>query len=97
MSGLRPETAMGRLSVAEVDSTSRLMGAAGPVLDELAIRLEGTTFCVALADSTCARRAGTVGRRGAARDGFRRDRGGLPRPGAGFGRGHAAALRRSRR
>ncbi|WP_010693223.1 hypothetical protein [Saccharopolyspora spinosa] len=29
------------------------MGAAGPVLDELAIRLEGTTFCVALADSTC--------------------------------------------
>ncbi|MER7014975.1 hypothetical protein ABT324_26395, partial [Saccharopolyspora sp. NPDC000359] len=53
LSGLRPESALDRLDVAEFDPRSRLRVAATPVLDELAVRLSGTTFCVALADSSC--------------------------------------------
>ncbi|MEV6233147.1 helix-turn-helix domain-containing protein [Saccharopolyspora shandongensis] len=53
MSGLRPESALDGLQIAEFDTASRLMRAAGPVLDELATRLLDTTFCIALADSSC--------------------------------------------
>lgn len=53
LSGLRPESALDRLSIGEFDPRSRLLVAATPVLDELTIRLAGTTFCIALADSAC--------------------------------------------
>ncbi|KAA5835265.1 Fis family transcriptional regulator [Saccharopolyspora hirsuta] len=53
LSGLRPESPLDRLTIAEIDPRSRLLVAATPVLDELAVRLTGTTFCVALADSAC--------------------------------------------
>ncbi|RKT88799.1 Transcriptional regulator of acetoin/glycerol metabolism [Saccharopolyspora antimicrobica] len=52
MSGLRPEAALDRLSIGEFDPRSRLLVATTPVLDELTDRLAGTTFCIALADST---------------------------------------------
>lgn len=51
MSGLDPAAAVDGLSVEEIDRCSRLMVAAGPVLDEMAAELEGTGFCVILADS----------------------------------------------
>ncbi|MDA3628429.1 helix-turn-helix domain-containing protein [Saccharopolyspora oryzae] len=53
LSGLRPESAVDRLNIAEFDPRSRLLVASAPVLDELAVRLSGTTFCIALADSAC--------------------------------------------
>lgn len=52
LSGLRPESALDRLSISEFDPRSRLLTATTPVLDELTDRLAGTTFCIALADST---------------------------------------------
>lgn len=53
LSGLSPESAVDRLDVADVDSRSRLLRAASPVLDELARQLAGTRFCVVLADEEC--------------------------------------------
>lgn len=53
LSGLSPGSAVDRLDVADVDSRSRLLRAASPVLDELARQLAGTRFCVVLADDEC--------------------------------------------
>ncbi|MEA5367018.1 helix-turn-helix domain-containing protein [Amycolatopsis sp., V23-08] len=53
LSGLSPGSAVDRLDVADVDSRSRLLRAASPVLDELARQLAGTRFCVVLADHEC--------------------------------------------
>ncbi len=53
MSGLAPDTKIDRLTVTDIDRTSRLMVAAAPVLDEMIIQLEGTTLCLALADRDC--------------------------------------------
>ncbi|MFG1646358.1 sigma-54-dependent Fis family transcriptional regulator [Amycolatopsis sp. NPDC049252] len=53
LSGLSPGSALDRLDVADVDSRSRLLRAASPVLDELARQLAGTRFCVVLADHEC--------------------------------------------
>ncbi|MDV6286619.1 sigma-54-dependent Fis family transcriptional regulator [Rhodococcus jostii] len=50
MSGLHPSSRVDGLSYAEVDRRSRLLVAAGPVLDTLAERLDGTRYCVILAD-----------------------------------------------
>ncbi|GAB3145035.1 transcriptional regulator MimR [Amycolatopsis stemonae] len=53
LSGLSPASSVDRLDVADVDSRSRLLRAASPVLDELARQLAGTRFCVVLADDEC--------------------------------------------
>jgi transcriptional regulator of acetoin/glycerol metabolism len=53
LSGLRPGTAINNLKVREIDSRSRLLRAAVPVLDGMAGHLAGTSFCVMLADSEC--------------------------------------------
>jgi transcriptional regulator of acetoin/glycerol metabolism len=50
MSGLTPSAALDRLPQVEVDERSRLLVAAGPVLDQVAEQLEGTRYCVLLAD-----------------------------------------------
>lgn len=52
-SGLAPDTPVDRLTVVDVDRTSRLMRAAGPVLDQLTTQLEDTALSLALADSDC--------------------------------------------
>ncbi|MEC3982087.1 sigma-54-dependent Fis family transcriptional regulator [Amycolatopsis sp. H20-H5] len=53
LSGLEPATPIDRLAVHEVDRRSRLLRAAGPVLDEMAGHLADTSFCVVLADRDC--------------------------------------------
>jgi transcriptional regulator of acetoin/glycerol metabolism len=53
LSGLSPASSVERLKIADVDSRSRLLRAASPVLDELARQLAGTRFCVVLADDDC--------------------------------------------
>lgn len=52
LAGLQPDSPLDRVTVADVDRTSRLMVAAGPVLDGLMVQLEDTALCVALADHT---------------------------------------------
>ncbi len=51
--GLAPDSSLDRVTVTEVDRTSRLMVAAKPVLDELTVELADTTLCLALADRDC--------------------------------------------
>ncbi|TVT25152.1 hypothetical protein FNH05_32295, partial [Amycolatopsis rhizosphaerae] len=51
--GLTPELDPARVSITEVDHSSRLMTAGRAVLDELSRQLEGTQFCVLLADRDC--------------------------------------------
>ncbi|QRP50844.1 hypothetical protein I6J71_17675 [Amycolatopsis sp. FDAARGOS 1241] len=51
--GVAPDLDPGVVSLADVDAHSRLMVAAGPVLDRLTRQLEGTRFCVLLADRDC--------------------------------------------
>ncbi|MFI5614255.1 sigma-54-dependent Fis family transcriptional regulator [Amycolatopsis sp. NPDC051903] len=51
--GVAPDLDPGVVSLADVDAGSRLMVAAGPVLDRLTQQLEGTRFCVLLADRDC--------------------------------------------
>lgn len=51
--GLRPDTQLDRVPVADVDPTSRLLVAANPVLDELVTQLEFTSLCLVLADRDC--------------------------------------------
>ncbi|SEF21624.1 Transcriptional regulator of acetoin/glycerol metabolism [Amycolatopsis pretoriensis] len=53
LSGLSPASSVERLDFADVDSRSRLLRAASPVLDELARQLADTRFCVVLADDEC--------------------------------------------
>ncbi|WP_131786447.1 sigma-54-dependent Fis family transcriptional regulator [Protofrankia symbiont of Coriaria ruscifolia] len=48
--GLNPAQTVDRLTVADIDRRSRLMRAATPVLDEIALHLADTGFCVVLAD-----------------------------------------------
>jgi transcriptional regulator of acetoin/glycerol metabolism len=48
--GVSPGADLSRLTVAEIDRQSRLALAAKPVLDQLAIDFEGTSYCMALAD-----------------------------------------------
>lgn len=50
LAGLAPTTAVDRLTQTDVDPRSRLVQAAAPVLDELAGQLEGTGYCLILAD-----------------------------------------------
>lgn len=50
LSGLHPGIRIDSSSLAAVNRGSRLMQAAGPVLDDVAMALEGTDFVVALAD-----------------------------------------------
>jgi transcriptional regulator of acetoin/glycerol metabolism len=50
LAGLAPSTAVDRLAQAEVDPRSRLVQAAAPVLDELAEQLQGSGYCLLLAD-----------------------------------------------
>ncbi|WP_307849388.1 sigma-54-dependent Fis family transcriptional regulator [Qaidamihabitans albus] len=62
LSGLRPGSPTDRLTVRDIDRRSRLLGAATPVLDEMARHLADTGLCVMLADRECrivARRFGT--------------------------------------
>lgn len=51
--GLLPGMTIERVRIADVDRTSRLMVAARPVLDELAVNLEDTSHCLMLADRDC--------------------------------------------
>ncbi|MPY77812.1 MAG: hypothetical protein GEV04_04825 [Actinophytocola sp.] len=51
--GLRPDASLDRVPVTDFDSTSRLMVAAKPVLDELLTQLEYTSLCLVLADRDC--------------------------------------------
>lgn len=53
MRGLRPDMPVDRLTVAEIDNSSRLLVAARPVLEEIAAALAGTDFCTLLADRDC--------------------------------------------
>ncbi|MGH3452194.1 MAG: sigma-54-dependent Fis family transcriptional regulator [Haloechinothrix sp.] len=53
LAGLAPDTRIDRLAITDVDRTSRLMVAAGPVLDEMTEQLADTTLCLALADRDC--------------------------------------------
>ncbi len=53
MGGLRPDIPIDRLAVTEIDTSSRLMVAARPVLEEMAEQLAGTRFSVILADREC--------------------------------------------
>ncbi|MGH3712508.1 MAG: sigma-54-dependent Fis family transcriptional regulator [Micromonosporaceae bacterium] len=50
LSGLDPYAPLGRISLSGIDTASRLMVAANPVLDDMARTLEQTRFCVILAD-----------------------------------------------
>lgn len=50
LSGVPTETNLGRMDIADVDRQSRLLDAAEPVLDRLARDLDGTGYCVLLAD-----------------------------------------------
>ena len=50
MSGLYPSASVDDAEIEEVDRRSRLMVAATPVLDEMAVELDGTRFAVILAD-----------------------------------------------
>lgn len=53
MTGLDPETAIKSLRGANVDPRSQLMLAAAPVLEDLQSKLEGTSYCIILADRQC--------------------------------------------
>jgi len=76
--GVMPGADLSRLTVAEIDRQSRLAIAAKPVLDQLALDFEGTTYCMALADH----QARVIERRfGAVRVGDAMDRVGIV-PGA---------------
>lgn len=50
LSGLQPTHSLDSLAVADVDRRSRLLDAAAPILDRMQNDLEGTGFCVLLAD-----------------------------------------------
>lgn len=50
MAGLDPEVVLEQVVYADVDRRSSLLAAAGPVLDDLRARLEGTGFCTLLVD-----------------------------------------------
>ncbi|MEV5301945.1 sigma-54-dependent Fis family transcriptional regulator [Amycolatopsis methanolica] len=50
LSGLRPDAAVDRLTVADIDRRSRLVLAAEPVLDQATRELAGTAFSLILAD-----------------------------------------------
>ncbi|PRX47498.1 transcriptional regulator of acetoin/glycerol metabolism [Prauserella shujinwangii] len=49
-SGLSPASPTDRLEVRDIDRRSRLLRAAAPVLDEMALHLDGTGLCLILAD-----------------------------------------------
>lgn len=51
--GVTPQLRPSAISIAEVDARSRLLTAARPVLDHLTEQLDGTRFCVLLADRDC--------------------------------------------
>jgi transcriptional regulator of acetoin/glycerol metabolism len=53
LGGLAHDQPIDRLGVAEVDTSSRLMVAARPVLEEMAEQLAGTRYCTVLADADC--------------------------------------------
>ncbi|MGH3451060.1 MAG: sigma-54-dependent Fis family transcriptional regulator [Haloechinothrix sp.] len=53
LGGALPNMPVDRLDVVEIDTSSRLMVAARPVLDEMADELTGTRYCVLLADRAC--------------------------------------------
>ncbi|MBK1784762.1 sigma-54-dependent Fis family transcriptional regulator [Prauserella cavernicola] len=53
LSGLTPNGAADRLEVHDIDTSSRLLRAATPVLDEVARHLDDTRLCVVLADRDC--------------------------------------------
>ena len=53
LSGLDPGAAPDIVPISDLDTASRLLRAATPVLDEIAIQIAGTGFCVLLADSDC--------------------------------------------
>lgn len=67
LSGLRPTTRLDGLPVGDVDSQSRLLRAAVPVLDGMAQHLADTSFCVVLADGDCRIVARRFGERSVAR------------------------------
>ncbi|MFF5985635.1 sigma-54-dependent Fis family transcriptional regulator [Prauserella flavalba] len=50
LSGLKPSSPADRLEVRDIDTSSRLLRAATPVLDEIARHLDDTRLCVVLAD-----------------------------------------------
>jgi transcriptional regulator of acetoin/glycerol metabolism len=50
LSGLSPSSTVDALKVDEYDTASRLLRAAGPVLDTMAAALDGSDYCVMLAD-----------------------------------------------
>lgn len=52
LAGLHPESP-GRLTLGEIDPSSRLMAAAAPVVADLSARLEGTSLSFYLADRNC--------------------------------------------
>lgn len=53
MRGVKPDMALDGQSVAEVDKSSRLMAAARPALEEMAVELSGTRYCILLGDRDC--------------------------------------------
>lgn len=53
LGGLRPDAPVDRLGVSDVDYSSRLMAAAGPVLQEMKEELSGTRYSLLLADEAC--------------------------------------------
>jgi sigma-54 dependent transcriptional regulator, acetoin dehydrogenase operon transcriptional activator AcoR len=50
LSGLDPAAPLGELTIEDFDRRSRLLTAATPVLDSMAAELDGTGYCVILAD-----------------------------------------------
>jgi transcriptional regulator of acetoin/glycerol metabolism len=53
LAGLAPDMPISDLPVAEYDPTSSLLRAAGPVLDRMTAKLEGTRYSLLLADRDC--------------------------------------------
>lgn len=49
--GVDPNSAIDNLSATDFDRHSRLLAAAGPVLDDMAAELAGSPFCIILADA----------------------------------------------
>lgn len=53
LGGVDPATTIATGSESDLDGDSRLLRAAGPVFDELAHQIDGTGFCILLADRDC--------------------------------------------
>ncbi|MEU6645961.1 helix-turn-helix domain-containing protein [Saccharomonospora sp. NPDC046836] len=67
LSGLRPTSPADRLEMHDIDTKSRLLRAAGPVLDAHARHLADTSLCLVLADRDCRIVARRFGKRSAER------------------------------